>query len=159
MCNATQTDGPVLFRERILPTPQWPSFVLSQAFMWLLGEPIGRELGQLNCFFNKVYCYSDEFPHPVLMNSCAGRRDEIVQDLKQVVEEESGWDWFLWKHYLLISKVFMELQALCSFTSYSTPSKYQVLSLATAFKIWNTRKWSKVYTANKQGCFWEMGWK
>lgn len=124
MCSATKTDGPVLFRDRILPTLQSPSFVLSQAFMWLLGEPNGRELGQLNCFLNEVYCYSDEFPHPVLMNSCAGRRDETVQGPKQVVEEESGWDWFLWKQYLLIPKVLMELQALHSLTSYSTPSKY-----------------------------------
>lgn len=124
MCSATQTDGLVLFRDRILPTVQSPSFVLSQAFMWLPGEPNGRELGQLNYFFNKVYCYSDEFPHPVLTNSCAGRRDKIVQGPKQVVEEESGWDWFLWKQYLLTPKVFMELQALHSLTSYSTPSKY-----------------------------------
>lgn len=124
MCSATQTDGPVLFKERILLTLQSLSFVLSQAFLWLLGEPNGRELGQLNYFFNKVYCYSDEFPHPVLMNSCAGRRDKIVQGPKQVVEEKRGWDWFLWKQYLLIPKVFVELQALHSFTSYSTPSKF-----------------------------------
>lgn len=124
MCSATQTDGPVFFKERILPTLQSPSFVLSQAFMWFLGEPNGREgAGPAQLFFIKVCCYSDEFPHPVLMNSCAGRRDKIVQGPKQM-EEESGWDWFLWKQYLLIPKVLMELQPLHSFTSYSTPSKY-----------------------------------
>lgn len=100
---------------------------ISVTAWWTEWEGAGPAKHELNYLLYKVYSYPDEFLNPLhcmtVPNSCPGRREQIVQGPKQVVEEESGWDWFLWKQYLLMPKAFTELQALHFLITYPTPPK------------------------------------
>lgn len=140
------------FQRRDLPTLQSSSLMLTQAVMWLLGEPDGRELAQLNTtstiFFHKVSSYPDEFPHPfhcmTVTNSCVGKGEQIAQGPQQMVEEESGWDWFVWKQYSLMPEVLIKLQTVGSLTSYShlcsseVPPKSYLEQLPLQFEAYKT---------------------
>lgn len=134
---------------------------------WTKWEGAGPAKHYLNSFFNKVYSYPDELPHPVhcmtVTNSCVGKGEQIVQGPEQVVEEESGWDWFVWKQYLLMPEVLIMLQAVGSLTFYSqlnsskVPPKSHLGQLPLPFEAYKTEASSR-QLMNKV-VLWEMDHK